>query len=141
MRRVIRIPALLMLLVTLGAAALVSAGSAHHAIRRQRPLVSARWASTTSTTGLQHRLRIPKPVCRARHRHGTDWTPSPTQRLQPAAAAAIVTIGLVRRVHDRDSTTTSPAIIDTSTSGSDLVRAHCDLPGYQGLVRSQVHRP
>jgi hypothetical protein len=34
MRRVIRIPALLMLMVTLGAAMLFSAASAHHAIRR-----------------------------------------------------------------------------------------------------------
>jgi hypothetical protein len=38
--------------------------------------------------------------------------------MQPATAAAIVTTGLVHLAHDGDSTTTSPAIIDTSTSGA-----------------------
>ena len=105
LRRVVRIPALLMLLIMLGAAVLVSAGSAHH---RQQSTV----AGVLSVHNVDDRIAGPVADTEAglpghAHRHGSDWTPSPTQRLRPAAAAAIATAALVHRVSGRDSTTTS----------------------------------
>ncbi|WP_157410761.1 hypothetical protein [Actinoplanes rectilineatus] len=118
LRRVVRIPALLMLLILLGAAVLVSAGSAHH---RPQPTV----AGVLNVHNLDHRLAGPVADTEASlpghaHHHGSDWTPSPTQRLRPATAAAIATAALIHRVSGLDSTTTSLASFGISTAGADL---------------------
>jgi hypothetical protein len=74
----------LMLLGMLGAAVLVSAGSAHH--RLSAPVASATENLLVPAAGGD----VVHPVSGHRHEHGNDWTPTLGKRLRPAATVAFV---------------------------------------------------
>jgi hypothetical protein len=105
-----------MLLIALGAAVLVSAGSTHHqpaASAAKSPVAAVTTDATVATSPGGTALDAPGHD----HHHGTDWTPNLTQRLRPAAAATTIS---VHRDVDVGTTTAGPATTATTTSGTSL---------------------
>ena len=80
--------AIVMLLLTLGASLLVSAGSEHH---RQGPtiMVVQEGDTTVAHSGSEPTARL---LSEHEHHHGADWAPIPGKRLRPATTVALLGI-------------------------------------------------
>jgi hypothetical protein len=78
-RRVTRLVAMVMLLLTLAAGLLVPAGSAHH-----HP-AAPRAAVVYDQSGVA-------PISETDHRHGNEWTPTLHRQLRPTGDLAILAV-------------------------------------------------